>query len=362
MSSSSGLFASIVSGLTFLSSRLVHPVYFPYPWAPVVHAARISLVFQTLSRRNNANWKKVLWGPYIGGYLIACWGGGVLTHLIMGLPPPHFYSFHPWINYITVHLVLTALFNVFPNVLEPKIYDTLLFPVDGLLRAHSVVSALALYNVPSISNPLSALSAPSPYKSMDSVFGHIVLGILASAAGGISLSSLSLWSEEWKFGTPPILKANLWGSADVWGGALAAVVYGSATHSPAFTIPAQLTAAYYPLTLIPRPLLDLFFKPGADSLVGSGAPPVLHFTVPGVHSLLGLASTKTMVIEAPAVQLNIALDPLITDVAVPVGPMEAKAMAALTLVAVFGARVLMTHWRAPAVKATNVVTKEGKRK
>lgn len=84
-----------------------------------------------------------------------------------------------------------------------------------------MVTALSLFASPSISNPLSALSSPSPFKAMDTAFGHILLGVLASAAGGISLSTLSLWSEEWKFATPPILKATLWGSADVWGGALA---------------------------------------------------------------------------------------------------------------------------------------------
>lgn len=296
---------------------------------------------------------------------MACWGGGVLTHLIMGLPPPHFYSFHPWINYITVHLVLTAVFNIFPNLLQPKIYDTILFPIDGILRAHSVVSALALFNVPAISNPLSALSAPSPYKSMDSCFGHMVLGILASAAGGISLSSLSLWSEEWKFGTPPILKASLWGSADVWGGALAAIVYSSATHSPALTIPAQLTAAYYPLTLIPPPLLNMFFKPGADYFAASDAPRVLHFTIPIIHSLLGLTNTQSVLVEDPSAEFKLDSMPRMENVVVPVGPMEAKALAALTLITIFGARVLMTHWMAPAAvkaKASKVISKEEKRK
>jgi hypothetical protein len=139
-------------------------------------------------------------------------------------------------------------------------------------------------------------------------------------------------------------------------------VYASATHSPAFTIPAQLTAAYYPLTLIPRSLLDIFFKPGPDYFVDSGTPPVLHFTLPVIHSLLGLANSQTMLVEDPTAEFKLDAVPRFADVVVPVGPMEAKALAALTLVAVFGARVLMTHWKAPAVKASKVVSKEVKRK
>jgi hypothetical protein len=45
-----------------------------------------------------------------------CWGGGVLTHLLLGLPPPMFYAFGPWINYLTVHFVLTSFFSFFPAV------------------------------------------------------------------------------------------------------------------------------------------------------------------------------------------------------------------------------------------------------
>lgn len=133
-----------------------------------------------------------------------------------------------------------------------------------------------------------------------------------------------------------------------------AVVYGSATHSPAFTIPAQLTAAYFPLTLIPQPLLHAFFKPSADYFA-SGAP-VLHFTVPVLPSLLGLANSQTMLVEDLTSEWKLDDAPRLETVVLPVGPLEAKALAALTLVAVFGARVLMTHWRAPAVRISRLVT------
>ncbi|KAG2001807.1 hypothetical protein CC2G_013006 [Coprinopsis cinerea AmutBmut pab1-1] len=285
----------------------------------------------------------------------------------MGLPPPQFYSFHPWVNYITVHLVLTAFFNFYPNLLVPKIYDTLLFPLDGLLRAHSVVSAVSLFASPSISNPLSALSQPSPFKNMDTAFGHIVLGILASAAGGITLNTLSLWSEEWRFATPPILKASLWGSADVWGGALAAIVYSSSIHSSAFQIPSldSLTAAHFPLTVIPKFILRIFFKPSVGGF-GAGLNQVSRFSIPFIYSLFGLANTKTSFVEADSEK-----PPTQQTTAVPMGQVEAKALAAIILITIFGARVLATHWLTSppkagrgnkSKKAVTEVSKEAKRK
>ena len=48
--------------------------------------------------------------------LLQCWGGGLLSHLLLGLPPPMLYSFGPAINYITVHLFVTLFFKHFPDV------------------------------------------------------------------------------------------------------------------------------------------------------------------------------------------------------------------------------------------------------
>ena len=107
-----GLTEHTANSLTLLNT-LVHPQYFPFPWAPTLHAARISLVYQSSIQQSKT---KSFWGPYIAGYLITCWAGGVATHLLLGLPPPMAFSFHPYINYLTVHLVLTAFFSAFPSV------------------------------------------------------------------------------------------------------------------------------------------------------------------------------------------------------------------------------------------------------
>lgn len=89
--------------------------------------------------------------------------------------------------------------------------DTFLFPIDSLLRAISVTGTIALFDHPNV---------PPAFRSMNTLFGHLLLGALASASGGISLATLSLFTPEWRFSTPPILTAGLWSSADVWGGAL----------------------------------------------------------------------------------------------------------------------------------------------
>ncbi|RXW12220.1 hypothetical protein EST38_g13632 [Candolleomyces aberdarensis] len=229
------------------------------------------------------------------------------------------YSFQPYINYLGVHLVLTGFFSLFPSLLVPKILDTFLFPLDSLLRAISVTGTIALFDHPNLS---------PAFRSMNTPFGHLLLGALASASGGISLATFSLFSPEWRFSTPPILNAGLWSSADVWGGALAALLFGASTHSQIFTLPtldpSELGRAYFPLNLVPGGLLKLFFR---SSLSSSSKSSDFHL----------LASS-------------------------PVSIQHGKALAAIALMTVFGSRVLYTHWlprtprlepRKPKAKATN---------
>lgn len=56
------------STLTAMNTILVHPVYFPYPLAPTLHATRTSIAFQAAARKSPA---PLSWGTYIVGYLIA---------------------------------------------------------------------------------------------------------------------------------------------------------------------------------------------------------------------------------------------------------------------------------------------------
>jgi hypothetical protein len=44
------------------------------------------------------------------------WGGGLISHFLLGLPPPMLYSFHPAINYLSIHLLVTLIYQIFPDV------------------------------------------------------------------------------------------------------------------------------------------------------------------------------------------------------------------------------------------------------
>ena len=121
----------IADALVYINTTKVHPVWFPYAIAPTLHAARISIIYQSNARRSPS---ALSWGTYITGYLIMvctlrpsstvlvgtqllqCWGGGLLSHFLLGVPPPMLYSFGPAINYLTVHLFVTLFFQYFPDV------------------------------------------------------------------------------------------------------------------------------------------------------------------------------------------------------------------------------------------------------
>jgi hypothetical protein len=65
----------------------------------------------------------------------------------------------------------------------------------------------------------------------------MIIGGLASSGGGITAATLSTWSPSWSFSTPPLFRAGMgfWGSVDFWGGAIVATIYGVATRHQAFS-------------------------------------------------------------------------------------------------------------------------------
>lgn len=127
------------------------------------------------------------------------------------MPPPTFYSADIYINYLTPHLLLTALFSIYPDLLNPRLLDTFLFPLDAIVRTNAITGTIGLLTNPGV-NPVYA-SSP---------LAHMLLGATASAGGGLSAATLKTWTPEWSFGTPPILRqgADIWGTLDVWAGAL----------------------------------------------------------------------------------------------------------------------------------------------
>ncbi|KAF8629798.1 hypothetical protein AX15_003269 [Amanita polypyramis BW_CC] len=234
---------TFANALVFLTTTNVHEKYYPYILAPTLHAARVSMAYQ-YNVRKAGHAKSLSWLTYLAGYLIMSWGGNIFSHLLVGLPPPTFYSVDLYTNYLSTHLFFTALFNYYPNLLNARLLDTILFPLDALLRTNSITSSITLLTGPGV-NPVYAASPLT----------HLLLGAVASSAGGLSAATLRTWTPEWSLGMPPVLKegAGVWGTLDVWGGALVALVHGIATSHPAFSSFTD-TLGFAPGTVVLSPL------------------------------------------------------------------------------------------------------------
>ncbi|EGN97159.1 hypothetical protein SERLA73DRAFT_74862 [Serpula lacrymans var. lacrymans S7.3] len=218
-----------VTSLTqVVSKTVVHSTIFPFTLAPTLHAARISIAFQAQVRASG-NKPNLTWAMYLAGFLIMSWGGSIWTHMLLSLPPPPLYSFSLWINYLSVHLCLTAFFHIFPTALVPRFFDTTLIPIDAILRLGSITSSLSLVH-----------SYPDPRLSQ-SIFFRLIIGAIASAGGGVTAATFGVWTSEWRLSTPIFLKGSILSTADIWGGSIAAFVYDYLTVSrptyPTFLLP-----------------------------------------------------------------------------------------------------------------------------
>ncbi|KAF5390254.1 hypothetical protein D9757_002912 [Collybiopsis confluens] len=151
---------------------------------------------------------------------------------------PVLYAYQPWINYLAVHLLLTAAFSAAPslptNAELLSSLDLVLFPLDAILRTNAITSTLAHLS------PGSQLI--SPILSHSPLF-HFVLGCTASSGGGISAATLGVWNPNWGSGgfTPAFLRKgprspfnSILNTLDVWGGGVVAVIYGISTSHIAF--------------------------------------------------------------------------------------------------------------------------------
>ncbi|KAG6894319.1 hypothetical protein C0993_011811, partial [Termitomyces sp. T159_Od127] len=140
------------------------------------------------------------------------------------------YSTTPYAIYLTTHLALTLLTFLLPSLLTPTslaLLDTILFPLDALVRTAAITSTTAHLS------PASPTRVPAPLQS--SALTHLLIGALASAGGGLTASTLSTWSPSWVLSTPPVLRApTVWNTMDMWGGALVAAVYAALSGHPAF--------------------------------------------------------------------------------------------------------------------------------
>jgi len=153
------------------------------------------------------------WSQNLAGFLVMCWGGNLLTHFLLCIPPAQLVSVHPWIVYSSVH----ALLSVIDWQPSPWVLDTFLPPIDGVLRSGAVIGGVTL-----------AKAHPSPAVSQ-SVFAQLVIGAISAGGGGLVASSLGVWEPDWRLRTPPVLKKGgntFVGTLEFWSGSIAALLYG----------------------------------------------------------------------------------------------------------------------------------------
>lgn len=199
---------------------------------------------------------------------------------------------------MTVHLVLTLIFQLFPAALHPPTFDTALFPIDALVRTGSIIGTLSHLAI-STNSPVNPLLIRSPLT-------HLIIGALASSGGGITASTLSTWTPSWAFSTPPILRAGtgILGSVDFWGGSLVAAIYGIFTRHEAF---ADVTATLNNVVASSRLPIPSFVTSETGGVVETVqlSPPLAKALAATVLSLLfGLRAWKFHWAKAPAPALK----------------------------------------------------------
>jgi len=99
---------------------------------------------------------------------------------------------------------------------------------------------------------LSLVQSHSDPRLSQSVFLQLLIGAVASAGGGVTAATFGVWTSEWNFGTPVVLKSGWVESVDVWGGIIAAFTYGLLTTShPTY----QYLLHFLSITSHPGPVL-----------------------------------------------------------------------------------------------------------
>lgn len=182
----------------------------------ILHAARISLAFQTNKRRMES---RLSFTQDMAGFLIMCWGGSLTVAFLLSAPAPQLVSSMPWIVYPAVHLALSSLFHFVP-IPDAKFLDTVLPLVDSVVRSFPIVTAIDLVR-----------AHPNPLIN-ESLTAQIVCAAVASAGGSAWASALGVWEIDWRFRTPSLLGAGgLMPSVDAWAGILAGITFGALSGS-----------------------------------------------------------------------------------------------------------------------------------
>ncbi|KAK4688137.1 hypothetical protein P7C73_g1979, partial [Tremellales sp. Uapishka_1] len=192
------------SFLHHITTRHVHPTYFPYALFGAIHAARVTTLWVGATKGR----RKVSTLQDLFGYLVQCWGGGTVVSLLLSQPPSWLISPTPWIVYTTVYtlLVPTGLSSFVVKTAPTLLFNLVGAYVDGITRGITITG-------------ISSLGAFSWWT-------EVVLSGLAACSGGWIMQSLNLAGENYQVGKPTILNGGLLDTLDLWGAMAVGLVYG----------------------------------------------------------------------------------------------------------------------------------------
>jgi len=122
-------------------------------------------------------------------------------------------------------------------LLSTKVVDSLLPLLDAILRTRTITGSLYLIPV-----------SPSPTIA-NSLAMQWIIGAVSSSGGGQLAATFGVWKpfKDWDFLAKPVfLKGGILATLDVWGGLLAALLYGMLTHShPSYQPTLSFLASYH---------------------------------------------------------------------------------------------------------------------
>ncbi|WFD21258.1 hypothetical protein MCAP1_003519 [Malassezia caprae] len=226
------IFSSYILGTVADWQELVwkqhlHPVYIPVAVLSLAHAVRISHATRMLSGAARA--QLGLFQSLVLN-MIVLFGSSTLlgTHapltpaMLLGLPAPILLSPLAIVVYSIVHLVLEgtglglALVRLHTSASMGLVVDVVLAAIDAVCRSEAIAN-MCLTQIRRHPNPLVAKS----------LFVQLIAGALISGGVPLIAATFQLHSPQghWQLLTPPWLRnASLLMYADLWGGALVAVV------------------------------------------------------------------------------------------------------------------------------------------
>lgn len=236
--SAATMLANVLAPLAHLNMRLmqpVHPSLYPFPLATTLHALRVVIAYRSISAvfraRRRAEGKTaaethVTLLRDAAGFLVMAWGGGFIANYVLCQVPPQLLTIWPWINYLSIYAIASALLALVGPGPSAKLLDLTLPVLDGATRTAATYGGISM--VLNHTNPAVR----------SSLLMQIIIGTISACGGGISAFTLNVFDPlGWSFNTPPFLKAkHLVEFTDILAPAIASAVFGVMTLShPSYT-------------------------------------------------------------------------------------------------------------------------------